>query len=112
MARSFLEIGQLAAVFGFALVAFCLTAIAPKPAEAGPLSLSAPEHASPVTKAKIFERGRTPQYPYVIRRGPRWDSYFGFVPYEPGNIENQALRRSQSPSIWLKPEANPMPNQR
>ena len=112
MARRFFDIGTLAAVSSLALAAVCLTAIAPKPAEAGPLTLSQPEHASPVTEAKIFERGRTLQYPYVIRRGPRWDSYFGFVPYESGNIENQALRRMQSPSIWLKPEANPMPNQR
>ncbi|ODA67215.1 hypothetical protein A7A08_01962 [Methyloligella halotolerans] len=110
--RSFLDIGQLTAVFGLALAASCLTVFAPKSAEAGPLALSQPTHSSPVIEAQIFERGRPPQYPYVIRRGPRWDSYFGFVPYENGNIENQALRRSQSPSIWLKPEANPAPNQR
>ncbi len=110
MARSILKIGQLTAVFGVA--ALCLTAVAPRQAEAGPMSVTTPEHASPVTKAQIFKRGRTPQYPYVIREGARWDSYFGFVPYESGNIENQALRRMQSPSIWLKPEAYPMPNQR
>ncbi|XSG80975.1 MAG: hypothetical protein ACPW61_07655 [Methyloligella sp. ZOD6] len=114
MARSFLRIGQLAAVFGFALAALCLAAIAPKTAEAGPFVLSAPERVSPVTKAQIFKRGRTPQYPYYIRRGPPggWDAYIGFVPYEKGNIENQALRRSQSPSIWLRPEADPQPNSR
>lgn len=114
MARNLLKMGHSAAVLGFALVALCLSAIAPKPAAAGPLVLSEPVHASPVTEARIFKRGRTPQYPYYIRRGPPggWDAYIGFVPYEWGNIENQALRRMQSPSIWLKPEPNPAPNQR
>jgi hypothetical protein len=54
---------------------------------------------SQAVPAKIYRRGRTPIYPYVItgpgRRG--WTGYFGFVPYTKGNIENEAIERSIRP---------------
>ena len=71
---------------------------------AGPVQamglVTAPADASPtLTKAKIYKRGRSPVYPYATRGpGPRgWSSYFGFVPYTKGEIENQAIQRSQYP---------------
>jgi len=77
------------------------------PAHAAPGFVAAPQgHASQVEQAKIFKRGRPPQYPYVYRRGPRgWDYYFGFVPYEKGDYEIQALQR-------MYPEANYPPSMR
>jgi hypothetical protein len=82
------------------------------------LTWSAPVHAAPgivappqgqasqVQQAKIFQRGRTPQYPYATGVGPRGRQYyFGFVPYEKGNIEIQALQR-------MYPEANYPPGMR
>ncbi|MGH6865083.1 MAG: hypothetical protein ACREDO_02640 [Methyloceanibacter sp.] len=56
--------------------------------------------------AQIFRRGRPPVYPYAYRRGPNgWSYYFGFVPYEKGDYETQALQR-------VYPEANYPPSMR
>ena len=53
----------------------------------------------PVTQARIYRRGRTPIYPYYYNPGRPggYSFYFGFVPYAQGNIENQAIQRSQYP---------------
>jgi hypothetical protein len=58
-----------------------------------------PNHASSVTQARIYRRGRPPIYPYYYNPGRRggYSFYFGFVPYAPGNIENQAIQRGQYP---------------
>ena len=49
--------------------------------------------------ARIYRRGRTPIYPYYYNPGRPggYSFYFGFVPYAPGNIENQALQRQFYP---------------
>jgi hypothetical protein len=69
-------------------------------AQALPLMTTAPEsQASVVEPARIYRRGRTPIYPYYYNPGRRggYSFYFGFVPYAPGNIENQALQRGFYP---------------
>ena len=55
--------------------------------------------ASPVTEVRIYRRGRTPIYPYYYNPGRPggYSFYFGFVPYAPGDIENQALKRGFYP---------------
>ena len=55
--------------------------------------------ASMVEPAKIYRRGRTPIYPYYYNPGRPggYSFYFGFVPYAPGDIENQALQRGFYP---------------
>jgi hypothetical protein len=55
--------------------------------------------ASIVEPVRIYRRGRTPIYPYYYNPGRRggYSFYFGFVPYAPGNIENQAIQRGQYP---------------
>jgi hypothetical protein len=55
--------------------------------------------ASQITPARIYRRGRTPIYPYYYNPGRPggYSFYFGFVPYAPGNIENQAIQRSLYP---------------
>jgi hypothetical protein len=58
-----------------------------------------PSPDTQVTQAKIYQRGRTPVYPYVAK-GPGargWSGYFGFVPYTKGEIENQAIQRNFYP---------------
>ncbi|HUU67809.1 MAG TPA: hypothetical protein VMW57_11115 [Methyloceanibacter sp.] len=77
------------------------------PLHAAPGVVAVPQgHASQVEQAKIFQRGRTPRYPYAAGVGPRGRQYyFGFVPYEKGNIEIQALQR-------MYPEANYPPGMR
>jgi hypothetical protein len=49
--------------------------------------------------ARIYRRGRTPIYPYYYNPGRPggYSFYFGFVPYAPGDIENQALKRGFYP---------------
>ena len=44
-----------------------------------------PSPASQITQAKIYQRGRTPIYPYFTTGpGPHgWSGYFGFVPHAP-----------------------------
>ena len=69
-------------------------------AQAVPLLAAGPEsHASIVEPARIYRRGRTPIYPYYYNPGRPggYSFYFGFVPYAPGNIENQALQRGFYP---------------
>jgi hypothetical protein len=70
------------------------------PAEAAPLPTQRlTGHASAVTEARIYRRGRTPIYPYYYNPGRQggWSFYFGFVPYTPGQVANEALQRSQYP---------------
>lgn len=70
------------------------------PAHAAPFFVQAPSPlASRVTQAKIYRRGRTPIYPYYYNPGRPggYSFYFGFVPYTPGNVENQAIQRGQYP---------------
>jgi hypothetical protein len=56
-------------------------------------------HASIVEPARVYRRGRTPIYPYYYNPGRPggYSFYFGFVPYAPGDIENQALQRQFYP---------------
>jgi hypothetical protein len=67
-------------------------------ARAMPL-VTAGTHTSIVEPARIYRRGRTPIYPYYYNPGRPggYSFYFGFVPYAPGNIENQALQRGFYP---------------
>jgi len=61
---------------------------------------------------KIFKRNRTPVYPYAARgTGPKgWSSYIGFVPYSWGNVENEAIQRSQYPMRYWPHNPNaPLP---
>jgi hypothetical protein len=89
------------------------------------LTWSAPLHATPgfvagvpsatsqAEPARIYRRGRTPVYPYKYNPpGPRgYSSYFGFVPYSKGNIENQALQRNFYPqNSWPHSNTAPPPN--
>lgn len=73
---------------------------------------SAATAAPDVTQAKVYRRGRTPVYPYAARGpGPRgWSSYFGFVPYTKGEVENQALQRNFYPQhTWPHDPNAPIP---
>jgi hypothetical protein len=67
-------------------------------ARAMPL-VTAGTHASIIEPARIYRRGRTPIYPYYYNPGRPggYSFYFGFVPYAPGNVENQALQRGFYP---------------
>jgi hypothetical protein len=53
-------------------------------------------HASPVEPARIYRRGRPPIYPYYYSPGRPggYSFYFGFVPYQKGDYETQALQRA------------------
>ena len=86
--------GTAAMVVGLGLAAGSETASAAPGFVAG---VAAP--ASQITPARIYRRGRTPIYPYYYNPGRPggYSFYFGFVPYAPGNIENQAIQRSQYP---------------
>lgn len=86
--------GTAAMVFGLGLVAGNEIAIAAPGFVAGGVA-----PASQITPARIYRRGRTPIYPYYYNpdRPGGYSFYFGFVPYAPGNIENQAIQRSQNP---------------
>jgi hypothetical protein len=55
--------------------------------------------ASPIVQARVYRRGRTPIYPYYYNPGRPggYSFYFGFVPYAPGDVENQALKRGFYP---------------
>lgn len=67
---------------------------------------------SHIQQAQIFKRGRTPIYPYIAGGpGPRgWSGYFGFVPYTKGNVENEAIQRSQYPqNTWPHDPDAPIP---
>ena len=69
-------------------------------AYAAPFLTAAPVVQAPmVAPARIYRRGRTPIYPYYYNPGRPggYSFYFGFVPYAPGDIENQALQRQFYP---------------
>ncbi|MEX0745735.1 MAG: hypothetical protein WD118_09040 [Phycisphaeraceae bacterium] len=66
----------------------------------------------------IYQKGRSPIYPYVYRGpGPRgWEFYGGFVPYKKGDYGTQALERSLYPDtmawppsldVWPQPDPQP-----
>jgi hypothetical protein len=88
-------------------LALCLSL--PAPASAAPLVAAGPAAVpSIVVPAQIFRRGRPPIYPYSYtppRRPGGWSTYFGFVPYEKGDYETQALQR-------LYPQLNYPPSMR
>jgi hypothetical protein len=80
----------------------------PEPAHAAPGSVSLPgAHATVAESARIFRRGRPPIYPYYYSPGRPggYSFYFGFVPYEKGDYETQAIQR-------MFPEANYPPSMR
>ena len=61
---------------------------------------------------RIFKRDRTPVYPYYAQGPGRkgWSSYIGFVPYSWGNVENEAIQRSQYPMRYWPHNPNaPLP---
>jgi hypothetical protein len=64
-------------------------------------------HAIPVELARIYRRGRPPIYPYYYSPGRPggYSFYFGFVPYQKGDYETQALQR-------MFPQANYPPSMR
>ena len=81
------------------VLGFCLSA-GSETAHAVPLLTAGPGgHASLTEPARIYRRGRTPIYPYYYNPGRPggYSFYFGFVPYAPGDIENQALKRQFYP---------------
>ena len=87
------------ALFGSTALVLGLAAVSAT-ARAMPLVTAGPQaHASIVAPARIYRRGRTPIYPYYYTPGRPggYSFYFGFVPYAPGNIENQALQRGFYP---------------
>ena len=71
------------------------------------LSLGVPGSFGPASAEPIFKRGRPPIYPYYYSPGRPGgtDFYFGFVPYQKGDYETQALQRQF-------PEANYPPSMR
>lgn len=83
------------------------------PVKAMPGVIAPPTAPSHLTQAKIFQRGRTPIYPYVAtgpgRRG--WSGYFGFVPYTKGEIENEAIQRNFYPMDSWPHDPNARPPQ-
>jgi hypothetical protein len=86
-------------LFGWAalVVGLCVSGTG---AQAMPLlSLEKGTEASIMEPARIYRRGRPPIYPYYYYPGHPggYSFYFGFVPYAPGNIENQALQRGFYP---------------
>jgi hypothetical protein len=74
----------------------------PAPASAAPaLVATLGAHASMVEPVRIYRRGRPPIYPYTYTRRPGgWSTYFGFVPYEKGDYEIQALQRFYPQTNW------------
>ena len=69
-------------------------------ASAMPLVTAGPQLDATIAEpARIYRRGRTPIYPYYYNPGRPggYSFYFGFVPYAPGDIENQALKRGFYP---------------
>jgi hypothetical protein len=89
------------------LLGICLVN-GPEPARAVPGFVSLPgAHATAAQPARIFKPGRPPIYPYYYSPGRPggYSFYFGFVPYEKGDYEIQALQRKY-------PEANYPPSMR
>jgi hypothetical protein len=80
-----------------ALLCSLLLPVGFEPAAAAPGFVSDPASgASVLQQAQIFRRGRPPIYPYYY--SPGWPGgysfYFGFVPYEKGDYETQAIQRA------------------
>lgn len=107
-------------IFGVIAILFylwLLTCSAPaKAMPAGAMGgvIAAPEASSSHIHQvkKIFKRNRTPIYPYSAKGpGPKgWSSYIGFVPYSWGNVENEAIQRSQYPMRYWPHNPNaPLP---
>jgi hypothetical protein len=94
---------------GIAALGFSVWQLAgPAPAGAAPFGLAQPGSQAPLVEpARIFKRGRPPIYPYYYAPGRPggYSFYFGFVPYENGDYEIQALQRKY-------PEANYPPSMR
>lgn len=91
---------RTAIVLGSAALALGLGLAASESARAMPLvTAGALKEASVAVPARIYRRGRTPIYPYYYSPGRPggYSFYFGFVPYAPGDIENQALQRGFYP---------------
>ena len=73
----------------------------------------------PGSAEPIFRRGRPPIYPYYYsppRRPGGYSFYFGFVPYQKGDYETQALQRqfpqlNYPPSMryWTPLDGSPVP---
>lgn len=104
----------MSGVVGVAAILFylwLLTWAGPAKAMTGVIAApSSPD--SHVTQAKIYQRDRTPIYPYFTtgpgRRG--WSGYFGFVPYTKGNVENEAIQRNFYPmDSWPHDPNAPVP---
>jgi hypothetical protein len=89
------------ALAGAAALAFGLgLAAGSESASAMPLVTAGPQLDTTIAEpARIYRRGRTPIYPYYYNPGRPggYSFYFGFVPYAPGDIENQALERGFYP---------------
>jgi hypothetical protein len=86
--------GSAALVLGLGLAA------GSENASAMPLVTAGPQLEATIAEpARIYRRGRTPIYPYYYNPGRPggYSFYFGFVPYAPGDIENQALKRQFYP---------------
>jgi hypothetical protein len=83
------------------------------------LGIAAPSWPAPASAEPIFKRGRPPIYPYFYsppRRPGGYSFYFGFVPYQKGNYETQALQRAfpqlnYPPSMryWTPEDVSPLP---
>jgi hypothetical protein len=92
--RTFARVAATAAT----LLSGLLLVNGPKPAAAAPGVVSHPaaSGATLLEQAQIFRRGRPPIYPYYY--SPGWPGgysfYFGFVPYEKGDYETQAIQRA------------------
>jgi hypothetical protein len=87
------------ALAGSAALVLSLAAVS-ETSRAMPLVTAGPQaHTSVVEPARIYRRGRTPIYPYYYNPGRPggYSFYFGFVPYAPGDIENQAIQRQFYP---------------
>ncbi|MGE5259927.1 MAG: hypothetical protein ACM3MH_03500 [Actinomycetota bacterium] len=68
------------------------------------LGLAALSWPTPASSEPIFKRGRPPIYPYYYSPGRPggYSFYFGFVPYQKGDYETQALQR-QFPQMNYPP---------
>jgi hypothetical protein len=68
------------------------------------LCLAVPGSLAPASAERIFKRGRPPIYPYYYSPGRPggYSFYFGFVPYQKGDYETQALQR-QFPEMNYPP---------
>jgi hypothetical protein len=104
----------MSGIVGVAAILFylwLLTWAGPVKAMAATLAETVIPHGE-LVQAKLYQRGRTPIYPYVAKGpGPRgWSSYFGFVPYTKGDVENEAIQRNFYPmNSWPHDPNAPLP---